>query len=163
MAASASAATYNIIGSYSGGQLGDVKFDITIDADFTSDIFSTDAGLTINSLTSSVVDPFLIAGGLGYDFRASGGVLSIGGLKSGANAIVFNTDDFRFVIRSFPSAPIFFAVVDTRATTIGFASGLNAAVKVTDVSAVPLPAGGFLLLTGLLAAAGVGHRKKRAA
>lgn len=162
-ASSVLATTFNIVGSFSGGQLGDVSFDLTIDADFSSIIFpSTDSGLTINSMTSSVVagDPFPLTMPLTYAYGVDDRLLIGGG-----NPQIFpgNTTDFFFLIDDLTSSPAVIQIVDTLASSTDIGRDLSGSVTVTELNPVPLPAGGFLLLTGLLVVAVVRGRKKRAA
>ena len=68
----ASASTFNVVGGFSGGQLGEIAFDFNITNDFSASITpSTSAGLVVNSLTSSAVsgDPFPIAAGFSIQYR----------------------------------------------------------------------------------------------
>ena len=50
--ASASLASYDIVGSFWGGELGTVQFDVTITADFSSGLITdTNVGLVTHALT----------------------------------------------------------------------------------------------------------------
>jgi hypothetical protein len=164
MLTSASAATYNVVGSFGGGQLGTVSFDLTIDGDFTSFIGTTANGLTINSLSSSTAGtPFSLTGGLGYAFFPDFDILVLGGLQDDLGGLSADSTDFYIRIIGFTSAnPTFmFDLFDSLATTpaLGFPRGIG--VSVTEVSVVPLPAGGVLLLTGFAGLAGLRWRMKR--
>ena len=78
--------TYNISGSFSGGQLGLVNLDIDITADFSIDHFNSTTGLVINTLTSTAfpgLDPFpttgVASGPLQYDYYSGSDWLVLGG------------------------------------------------------------------------------------
>lgn len=162
-AASASTMTYNVVGGFSGGQLGDVAFDLTITGDFSSDIepsLGTTSGLTVNSLTSSLVpgDPFLV---VAFGFGAPSNTLIFGGIISDFNGIIDDTTDLYVGITGFTSgsASLFFAN-DTLSTSrgIGFPSG---SVAVTEVAPIPLPASVFFLLAGLAGLGAVARSSSR--
>lgn len=165
LSSATSAATYNIAGGASGGKLGNVVFDFTISNDFGATFSDTSIGLTINTLTSSVVagSPFPIAGGLGYNYNSSIDRLNIGGLNAGTQNVVSFTNDFYFIINGFTGlSPSFGGYADFRADS-GFISSPFAFAfgSVTEIAPVPLPAGLPLLLAGLGGLAGLRLRKKR--
>jgi hypothetical protein len=177
--AQAATSTLNFKGSFSGGQLGDVTFDFTITRDFSVTEFSARAeittGLTINSITSSVVagDPFPVTGrgssdpgffGYSYEFdtRRSGDLLEFG-----TDSAVFEFDTgFRFQIVNISGTPSFGRISDSLAalpfTGEGMESGTTT-LTVTDLTApVPLPASALLLL-GALGGTALMRRRARAA
>ncbi len=167
---SACAATFNFVGGFSGGQLGDVSFDITIDADFSADIAETSDGLTVNSLTSSVVggNPFPLAGGPGYRFIFDKGRLIFGGFSRTIDDAGGRYNDFSVRIDQFQGRntgqdPRIGVNIETAASQKHFGSATSAEVAVTEVSPVPLPAGGLLLLSAFGGVAALKRRTKRAA
>lgn len=159
----ATAASFNIIGSFGGGQLGFVNFDVDITNVFDADILDTTDGLTINSSTSSVVagDPFPISGGYGYSYVLSEDTLRIGGLSDGVGSSNSNNTDFIFRIRDFTSSPFVDIVIDSDASI----SQSNEfppefSVTVTGVNPVPLPAAGWLFVIVLGGLGGLGLMKR---
>ena len=163
--------TYNISGSFSGGQLGLVSFDFDITADFSTGIGDTSDGLVINTLTSTVVagDPFLTTGSFSgpiqYQYYNTGGfdTLLLGG--GDVSAVSGTATDFSILINNLSTAPSIGSIVDSWSGSNDFAFPEQSDLTVTRVEpdVIPLPAGGLLLMTGLLVAAGLGHRKKSAA
>ena len=158
------AATYNISGSFSGGQLGTVNFDFDVTADFTANIMNSPSGLSINSITSTMVsgDPFPIAGGYVYSYVVNTDTFSFGGLANGVNGINSTMNDFHAMISDFTTNPSIY-IEDTLSSQsdIGFPSSGTVAVKA--LAPVPLPAGLPLLLSGLAGVAGLRMRRKRRA
>lgn len=148
------AATFNIVGSFNGGQLGDVSFDIEITGDFTSDIADTASGLTINSLSSSVVggDPFSVSGGLEYTYTSVRDRLIIGGASNSVGRISGDETDFLVVIFDLFNSPRTLLAFDTYAQQTETSGDLRNSVKVEQVSpsAVPLPASLPLLFAGVV-------------
>ena len=159
----ASSATFNIVGSFSGGQLGDVEFDIDIDLEaFVASLSvpnpyghtgirqnDTDIGITVNSLTSSEVpgNPFVLGDGLGYNYLHISDNLRIGGLHAGISGLDTTTEDFLFDIYNFSTVS---GLVEARATdsistlpgwagSVGVAGALNATAIVTRTSSAPIP------------------------
>lgn len=159
----ASAATYSIVGGFSGGELGDVAFDFTVTNDFSVDIADTASGLTLNSLTSTV-EPSLVttlSGGLGYSYVSASDLFEFGGLGFRIQGYGLGTNDFILSILNFNSnSPSVSRLFDVAATSTDIS---GAQVTSLDVSVVPLPAGLPLLLTGLAGFGVLRLRKKRAA
>lgn len=169
-ATSSMAATYHIVGGFSGGQLGVVAFDLTITADFAGPWtnLTTSDGLTINSMTSSVVagDPFPLtgpaSGPLTYWYFKPGDALWISG---GSYSSDFRATDFQFQISDFLKPGTQTATgFDTLASVNGLSRITNVTVSVTEIpdeqpSIVPLPAGGLLFLSGLVGLAALRGRK----
>ncbi|WP_299970384.1 VPLPA-CTERM sorting domain-containing protein [uncultured Roseobacter sp.] len=174
-ATSGLAATYNIVGGFTGKELGDVAFDITITADFTKDLGPTRDGLTVNSLTSSVLagDPFNLSGvwsgPLHYQYDAQYDLLDIfGGSFRGVSSEA--TDVFFTIVRLSQTN----AWMTDPWNSVGSLSGTvdregsPTSLSVTLIpnqspSIVPLPAGGLLFLTGLAGFASLRLRRKRLA
>lgn len=158
------AATISVQGSYGGGQLGDVAFDLTVSNDFSGDIADTTVGLTVNSLSSSVVgDPFIPDGGLAYRYTADVDAFSIGGLNLGVFGLFGDATDFLITICSFTGpSPVLCSASDTTASSSGITGFLTDDGFTAVVSSVPISAGFPLLLTGLAGMAGLRMRKKRA-
>jgi len=156
------AATYNVFGSFSGGQLGFVKFDFSVTGDFSTDIPETDTGLIINSITSTVVggDPFPIEGGYGFRYYSTGDSLVFGGRKSGVTGISGLDTDFGLLIRDLSAKPWISDLVDSLDSESGYAFPNTDTFTVT-LAPVPLPAGLPLLLSGLVGMAGLRMRKKK--
>ncbi|GAA3873994.1 VPLPA-CTERM sorting domain-containing protein [Celeribacter arenosi] len=150
------AATYNVVGDFFGANLGDVSFDLTITADFSGNIADTSAGLTINSLTSTVVD--LSAFPLQYNYNALGDEFAIGGGIIGLDDL---RPDLLVIVSNFLTAPAFYHVIDVNDAYFGSPTG--GSLSVTEVPAVPLPAGGVLLLSGLVGFGALRRRKGRTA
>lgn len=170
------AATYNIQGSFSGGQLGTVEFDLTIDADFSADISATTSGLTVNTLTSSLYPAINLetaVGGVGYGFKAAtiadprdilifGGLngTDFGGLFGSLGEPDAGTTDIYFQIDNFLTAPTANTPLDSYVGTAGNSGRLmDRSVTVTPV---PLPAGFAMLLAAIAGFAGLGRWKARA-
>lgn len=161
----ASAATINITGLFAGGQLGTVNFDIDFTADFTVDHFTETAGITVNSLKSTVFpgeDPFaLTTGPISFTYHQATGFFIFGG--GDANILLQSDTDF-FIRADNPLTSISHtAALDSLASIPSTANGLNVFVTATQVAAVPLPAGLPLLMTGFFGIAGLRRfRKQRA-
>lgn len=173
--AQAATSTLNFKGSFSGGQLGDVTFDFTITRDFSVREFSAlnviTTGLTINSITSSVVagDPFPTTGrgffGYSYipDTLRSGDLLDFG-----TDGAVFEFDTgFNFRIEDISGTPSFLSISDSLATEPFTGEDMESGtttLTVTDLTApVPLPASALLLLGALGGTLALKRRKPRAA
>ncbi len=146
----ASAATINVTGLFAGGQLGTVNFDISFTADFTVDHSNETAGVTVNSLTSTVFpgdDPFaLTTGPIAFTYHTATGFFIFGG--GNPNLLAATDTDF-FVRVDNPLTTISHtAAIDSLASLPSTANGLNIFATVTTIAAVPLPAGLPLLVTG---------------
>lgn len=154
----ARAAIYNVVASFSGGSLGPVSFDVTIDADFSTDIADTTP--TINSLTS-VPD-----GGLVYGYMQSVDRLNIGGGIAGSGGVLSNANDFVVSIGNLQTSP-YLNYLNDSSQADGFGNPTLDSLTVTRLpdAQVPLPAGLPLLLSGLsvLAVASRARRRKAAA
>lgn len=153
----AEASVFNIVGSFDGGALGPVSFDVTIDADFSADIGDTTSGLTINSLSMTP------DGGLGYFYISSVDRLNIGGLIAGAGGVLASATDFVFSIGSFTSAPTTYYLSDSSSSTNLFGQPTTSTLTVTNLTtpSVPLPAG-FPLLLGAIGGFALVRRRGRA-
>ncbi|MDX1785798.1 MAG: hypothetical protein R3210_06685 [Roseovarius sp.] len=157
-----SAATYNVFGSFSGGQLGFVKFDFSVTGDFSTDIPETDTGLIINSITSTVVggDPFPVGGGYGFRYYSTQDMLVFGGRASGVGGISSPYTDFGLLIEDLSAKPWISKVVDSLDSESGNAFP-NIDTGTVTLAPVPLPAGLPLLLSGLVGMAGLRMRKRK--
>nr|WP_309502454.1 hypothetical protein [uncultured Roseovarius sp.] len=157
-----SAATYNVFGSFSGGQLGFVKFDFSVTGDFSTDIPETDTGLIINSITSTVVggDPFPVEGGYGFRYYSTGDTLVFGGRATEVGGVSSGHTDFRLLIRDLSAKPWISNLVDSLDSESGLAD-LNTGTVTVTLAPVPLPAGLPLLLSGLVGMAGLRMRKRK--
>ena len=139
LASPAQAVTLNIKGEYTGGMLGPVSFDVTIDSDFSSTVTDQTAGLTVNS--ASIALP----GGLGYSYSERSDILFIGGLRNGVNNVVPGTNDFAFQIVRLFSPPQSVFVTDVSSRILGFARPEGT----VRVSPIPIPATASLLLLAI--------------
>lgn len=103
-ATASSAATLNLVGGFSGGQLGDVAFDFTFSGDFTQDIAATSSGFTVNSFTSSVIagNPFALTEALQFAYFVDSDVIQIGG--GDPCCLLFKETDILFAIADFTTA-----------------------------------------------------------
>ncbi|WP_424930270.1 hypothetical protein [Amaricoccus tamworthensis] len=162
--ASAAVKTYDIVGQFSGGQLGTVNFDFSIANDFTQDINTTSSGLVVNSLTSSVVsgDPFpLTATPVQYYYSSSSDVILIGG---GEPFYVSRFDtDFLIWISGFTSAvPNYVLTRDSLESQYSSAYATSRNVTVSTPTPVPeISATGSLATTAALTAIMVFLRGRR--
>lgn len=163
LAAPASASTLNIIGSFSGGQLGDVSFDVLIDNDFSAATTDNTSDLTINSFTSSILgdNPFE----LGFNFTPNADLLTLGGVENTVASINIFSDDFVLSATDvFGDNPQVAPILDSAAGTFLFSFatlGEFSANAPVEVAPVPLPASAVLLLAGLAGLAGFGRRAKK--
>jgi hypothetical protein len=158
-----SAATYNVVGGFIGGQLGTVSIDVTITGDFSANISDTSSGLVINSLKSSVVggDPFSVAGGLAFSYNTASDGFSLGGAAFAVFGVDPNTTDFLFSFSGLVNGPASgFLVVDSYSglPNLGNPSEFFGGGQ---LAAIPLPAGFPFLLAGLASLVGLRMRKIR--
>lgn len=169
----AMAATYNIVGGFSGGQLGNVAFDIKITNDFPRDsnIAYTTNGLTVISLTSSVFpgqDPFpLTTGSLGYSYDSYNDHLKIGGSCGSGLFYSFlnctNETDFTFgIFGALDRRPLGVYAEDSLATKSRYGYFLADYITSSNLpGVVPLPAGVILLFSGLMCFGGLRLGRKK--
>jgi len=161
--AATSATTINVAGVIGGGQLGTVNFDIAFTADFTVNHFDETAGVVVNSLTSTAFpgeNPFaLTPGPISFTYHTITGFFIFGGGASN----VLNSDDTDIFVQIFNplSTPNNIAAADSLATTASRADGLNIFVTVTEIAAIPLPAGLPLLLSAIVGMAGLKRIRTR--
>jgi hypothetical protein len=155
-AASAAPVTYNFDGAFSSTALGNVNFDFTVSFDDALSVTDTDNGLTVNSLTSTIVsgDPFTST--TKYSFDASTNIIRFGAGDFARDFLQDATTDF-FVAYDF----------DDGASGVGgrngdtSSSGSIISLEVTEVAPVPLPAAGWMLLAGI-GGLGVMARRRKA-
>jgi hypothetical protein len=161
-ATSSLATTYNIVGGFSGGQLGDVSFDLNLEADFAQSHLNETAGLTILSLTSSMFpgdDPFDLVDALGFTYDNVGDYLLLGPL--GVSMVTGSANDFFFEILGFTGpTPTVDRITDSISTNWAIENP-NGFADVSLVSPVPISASLPLLLTGFATLAGIRLRKRR--
>lgn len=172
----ATAATFNIAGTFGGGQLGDVVFDFDVEGDFTDNIFFNDvvirgtASVTVNTLTSSALGgSFVPDGGLSFSYALPGDAFLFGGAMNGGG-VTGGTTDFLVSISNFLNGPIsasiVFDAISTSPSLFRPRPFRDAPITVTEqiiVSEVPLPAGVWLLLSGLVGVSGLKRRKENIA
>ena len=170
-ATSGYAATFDIVGSWSDSNFGDVTFDFTVEGDFSQNIPNVSTAFTANDFTSSAgtVNPLsTLTAFVSYNVaNDSLQISSFGQFVDGLN--------FRMRISDFTSQPLgqAFDSVNLDVSTDNsenFRNSIATATTVTavlrpepPVPAVPFPAGGLLLLTGLAGVAGLKRRKKHIA
>ena len=173
-ATSGYAATFDIVGSWSDSNFGDVTFDFTVEGDFSQNISNVTTAFTANDFTSSAgtVNPLsTLTAFVLYDVVNDN--LNIINLGQFVDDL-----EFRILIFDFTSQPSGQAFdsdnleIGTEnsensfvslATAITVTAVLRPEPPVPPVPAVPLPAGGLLLLTGLAGVAGLKRRKKHIA
>ena len=152
--------TYDIEGSFSGGELGDVDFDFTLKGDFTSSIPSRFSDITINKLTSSVVagDPIPLSSALTFVYTKSlsSDVLTISPSPSNNLSASYGTNFVRMQFLNFSTAPVLSDLLDSAAPSLTYGTPTmnRFSVTLSDVvipAVVPLPATLPMLITGLLA------------
>lgn len=150
VASGANAATYRAQGSFTGGQLGDVTYDIVLTGDFTGgDLLRVPVDSAV--LTSSVLSPFNPAdvGGVGYTYYADNRLAFGGFAGPGPGGIVSTTTDFIVATKDWTTAPSIVYEADSLATISSLKNVTSTSFRVTNLSAVPLPAPAPLLLSAL--------------
>lgn len=155
----ASAAVYNYVLEWSGGQFGDVVLDFNLDSDLL--VYGTDAtqGLTVNSISP------IFSGDVGYDYHSSGN-FTIGGLEDSVNTIATNAIDFFAVLRLFfdPADATASYAVDSLASESGYGLASNPSITmsiVADTTPVPLTAALPLSMASLGALACLARRRRQ--
>lgn len=142
-AASAAPVTYNFVGAFDSSPLGDVNFDFTVSFEDTEPVTDTDNGLTVNSLTSTNVsgDPFISTI---FSFDNSFNIIFFGAGNNARNVLQDADPDF-LIAYNFEDG------VWGAAGRVGdsSSSGTNRDLTVTEVSPIPLPAAGWMLLAGV--------------
>ena len=149
--APASAATFDIQGSWTGGEFGLVTYDITITGDFSGNISET--LVDSSSFTSSTIMPLNESNfsGVGFNYSTLGSVLTIGGLNGTLNGVGNSTasrTDFEISIADFLTGPrvISLFTIDQRSFV---AASTPLSLTTSEVNAVPIPASGVLLFSCL--------------
>lgn len=145
----ATLSTFDVEGSFSGGQLGSVDFTIRVSGDFSSSITSTP--VSSSTLSSSNIANFdeSDVGGLNFEYFDSVGTLDI----FGQDYRGVRSNETTFVLRIFnvlfnPNAIVF---ADSIGSQSSFGEPTLISFSVSEIAAVPLPAGLPLLAGSLLA------------